>query len=147
MSVSIRPTTTLSPVVRIEECLCVEIDGTPHKGCCYCNGSGNIHFQELPEGEELNLANANWATFGNALGVLETPEDTYCGEADPCELLALIYRFDDSLSIRGGSSEYGDSGCHMVDCGLNSGQVERYISGLKEICCRAIARKAKVEWS
>ena len=95
---------------------------------------------------ELNVANGNWSTFANALGLVDS-DSMYEGWADGRVILGLIKRFCPELSIRGERDEQNEGEARIIDCGLSAAQVNRYAIVLAEIASEAERREEKVCWS
>jgi len=103
--------------------------------CPYCKGTGRESFEQLPF--ELNLANANFRTLANALGL---DDDDY-GETDGRVLLKALQRTPTELVLR----ETVESG-NSYFAGIQGEQASRYFTALTEIANEAIRREEKVIW-
>lgn len=118
----------------------------------YCKARGLITY-EILDGEsfeiypfELNIANGNFSTFANALGLVDDEEGMYCGEVYPHKLKILLKELDPALAVRDGSEDYGQGGARIINCGLTEAQIQRYITELQSICDEAEKREELVVW-
>ena len=88
--------------VDIREVECGFTGKVCHAGCQYCEGTSFVTEKVYPF--ELNVANGNWSTFANALGLVDS-DSMYEGWADGRVIIGLIKRFCPELSIRGERDE------------------------------------------
>ena len=124
------------------DCQCVDFseDGKPVSTCYECKGKGIISFTHYPF--ELNVANANFSTLWNSLGL----EHDYCGEIDPRVVLKAINRTPVALIERQITEDNEEGKVHIINCGIHTKQAQRYITALTEICEEAEKREEKVYW-
>ena len=130
--------------VEIREGECGFLGAVCHDGCPYCKGTSMYSEKVYPF--ELNVANGNWSTFANALGLVDS-DSTYDGMVDGRVILGLIRRFCPELSIRGEREEQNEGGPHVIYCGLSAAQVSRYAIEIAKIASEAERREEKVCWS
>jgi len=133
--------------VEIREGECGFLGAICHDGCPYCKGTSMYSEKVYPF--ELNVANGNWSTFANALGLVDS-DSMYEGWADGRVIIGLIKRFCPELSIRGERGERDEQNegeARIIDCGLSAAQVSRYAIVLAEIASEAERREEKVCWS
>ena len=142
MSVTIFPTNNLKFCeennlieTKIEDCLCKDA-GCAIPNCHYCQGTGEWTEQIYPF--ELNLANGNFSTLWNSLGL----EFDYCGEINSGELLKAVSSLDSELLLR---ANFVD-GENFYSFGIDKNQAARYIKKLHEICLEALKRGESVTW-
>ena len=140
MSVTIFPTNNIKFCkennlikIHVEDCLCAD-DINPK--CHYCQGTGKWTEEIYPF--ELNLANANFSTLWNSLGL----EFDYCGEINSGELLNAVNSLDSELLLR---ANFVD-GENFYSFGIDKNQAARYIKKLHEICLEALKRGESVTW-
>jgi len=124
------------------DCQCVDFseDGKPVSSCFECKGKGTISFTNYPF--EMNLANGNFRTLWNSLGL----NFDYCGEIDPRTILKAINRTPVSLVERQTTEDNEEGKVHIIHCGIDTEQAGWYFTTLTEICEEAEKREEKVYW-
>lgn len=116
------------------ECYCVwhgQVDPT----CPKCKGKGWDFYAFYPY--EMNLANANFATLWNSLGLESKP----WGELNPQVALKALARTPTALLVR--ENRFEDRVYH---CGIHEDQANRYFASLKKIADEAEKREEKIIW-
>lgn len=118
----------------------------------YCQDYGLVKYEEY-DGEkyslypfELNLSNGNFSTFANALGLIDTEEDMWCGEIYPQKLMMLLRQFQPELAVRAEDKDVGDKGCLYINCGLEQDQIDRYVVLLTVMAEEAERREEVIVW-
>lgn len=109
--------------------------------CHYCNGTGFVKFERLDH--ELNMANGNFSTLWNSLGL----DVEWCGQIDGRTLAKLVESLDKSLAVRSPSVEYRNERPKVCGGGIDLSQVDRYVSTLLAIAREAERREELVVWS
>ena len=130
----------LSFECRVEDCCCLE-DGGPITGCPFCDGSGEVRWREYPN--ELNMANGNFSTIWNALGL----DFDYFGEIEPDVLIKAIDDSDINLAIKDSDIEVVKNGPTIITFGIGLAQALRYHTLMREIATEAKDRGESVVWS
>ena len=102
--------------------------------CRDCKGKGKVVFYHSRF--SMNLANANFATFWNALGL-----DTEGYTCSPTIILDLLKQFNPELAIRDTIEEK-----NIIDCGLDESQIDSYVSRLTFIAEAAQRRNEQIVW-
>jgi len=125
-----------------DDCQCVDFsdNGKPVSTCFTCKGKGTISITYYPY--EMNIANGNFYTLMNALGL----DDECYGEIDPRTLLKAINRTPTSLIERHTTQSGGNGKVTMISCGIAPEQAQGYIDTLKEIAIEAEKREEKIYW-
>jgi len=123
-------------------CQCVDHseDGKPWADCFTCSGKGSVSFTRYPF--ELNLANANFRTLMNSLGL----SDDDCGELDPRTILKAISRTPARLIERQTRVVSNPNHAQVIECGIGKEQAERYMVNLVKIVEEAEKREEQVYW-
>lgn len=126
-----------------EECVCNQ---QTRAECHFCQGSGLWQEKIFPH--ELNLANANFATLWNALGLQSEP----CGEIDARIVTAAIKTLDERLLLRATTYHTGldeddqPAGARMYSFGIDQNQASRYLRTLAAIAGEAEQREELIIW-
>ena len=115
-----------------EECMCVEFGD---EECGYCENTRVNIIRVYPF--DMNMANANFSTFWNALGL----EFDYCGEIEVDEVIRALSFLDEKLLLR---ANYVDG--NFYSFGIDKVQAQRYINSLREIAGEAKRRNVKICW-
>jgi len=131
---AIRLTTHTCPCVDFSE------NGKATPDCPDCHGTGAVTFESYPF--ELNLANANFRTLFNALGL---PDEDY-GELDSRIISRAVRKTPAALYQRARREETGERGCHLIDLGIRSDQAKRYQDALLALALEAERREEKIIW-
>lgn len=108
--------------------------------CPFCQGTGKVTFERLDH--ELNLANGNFSTLWNSLGLDVEP----FGEIDGRTLARAVETLDPSLAVRSPSVEYRNERPFVYGGGIDREQVNRYIGSLLAIAREAERREELVIW-
>lgn len=108
--------------------------------CPFCYGTGKVTFERLDH--ELNLANGNFSTLWNSLGLDVEP----FGEIDGRTLANAVETLDPSLAVRSPSVEYRNERPFVYGGGIDHEQVNRYIGSLLAIAREAERREELVIW-
>ena len=108
--------------------------------CPFCQGTGKVTFERLDH--ELNLANGNFSTLWNSLGLDVEP----FGEIDGRTLANAVETLDPSLAVRSPSVEYRNERPFVYGGGIDHEQVNRYIGSLLAIAREAERREELVIW-
>jgi hypothetical protein len=108
--------------------------------CLECEGTGQLEIRELPF--ELNIANGNFCTLWNALGLDSEP----CGEIPAGEVLLALESLEHELLERSETVQRGRRGCRVIDCGIGPQQAQRYIAALTAIAREADNRIEPIVW-
>ena len=118
-----------------EECLCVHHEAT-EASCPFCKGSGV--YVDVLYPFEMNLANRNFATLWNSLGL----EFDYTGSIDARLVRDALSRLPQDLLLR---STRREGNC--IDFGISEAQASSYVSRLQDICDEAERREELITWS
>jgi hypothetical protein len=113
-----------------------DCDWCEAKGCAKCE-KGKIIFRSSRW--ELQMANGNFSTVMNALG-LEMSDD-WCGSWDARTVLAALDRFNPELAVR---AERQNN--NVIHCGIDQEYVIRRATLLREIAMEAARREELVVW-
>ena len=119
------------------------------EACSECGGEGYTQIDEYPF--ELNIANANFKTLWNALGLEcraaemgflgATVVESSDGEIDSRRILKALKCFSGELLVRGTVTN-----ANHIYCGINPEQAARYIFELGKIAMEAARREEKIVW-
>lgn len=137
MSITIGITNDTDQSIRKEyECMCIDADGHGAPDCYECKGLGKLVFEDSKY--ERNLANGNFSTLWNALGLTAN----YSGEINPRDLLIAVNSMNPDLGVRAPKKDG-----IIYTCGLPRHLIESYLDSLRLICLRAIKMGEKVCWA
>ena len=92
---------------------------------------------------ELNVANGNFGAICRMLRINCEP----CGEIDAGELMNKIEAAIPEMCERPHSEQSGGGHAHLIDFGLNSEQVDRYVQALSNIAFFAFENGNFISWS
>lgn len=134
--------------IRSEPCLCAD---NPTPGCHYCTMTSDptpgVWVEEIYP-FELNMANANFSTLWNSLGL----DFDYCGQIDARIVLRALESMDSDLPLRAAVHDTGVDedgrrvGPEIIKCAIGRLQVVRYVIELSKICEEAERREELVCW-
>jgi len=96
----------------------------------------------------MNLANGNFRTLWNALG-LDTGDCDLCGSMSPKDLCVAIVDAVPELAIRADRDGTSDEifGCPFYEMGIDRERIDRYLDGLRRLAVWAVAHDATITWA
>jgi hypothetical protein len=133
ITIGITNDTDLS-IVDEYKCWCGTDEQPGHPDCPECKGTGKLVFKRSKY--ERNLANANFSTLWNALGL-----EFDCRSMPARDLLLAVNSMNPDHATR---AERRDG--NSISCGLTREHIESYIDSLRVICLQAIKMGEDICW-
>lgn len=135
--------------VEVEPCLCVghdpESPTASRPGCHYCSGSGEWVERTYPF--EMNVANGNFSTLWNALGLATNDDDMWGGSIEAETVQRALACMDHALVQRAPRHVLrGEHNCEIIEAGIDDARANSYVSRLSLIVGEAIKRNKKICW-